>query len=58
VHSYNHYAVSYSPTPHPLMACWDEHNARLRADAYNEDKFDGGVVCLDTFLFTIYIYLI
>jgi hypothetical protein len=45
-------------TPHPLMACWDEHNARLWEDAYNKDKLNAGVVCLDTFLFTIYIYLI
>ncbi|TVU13250.1 hypothetical protein EJB05_40786 [Eragrostis curvula] len=42
--SYSHHGVSYSPTPHPLMARWDEKMAKFRADAYNEDSLDGGVV--------------
>ncbi|TVU04427.1 hypothetical protein EJB05_50000, partial [Eragrostis curvula] len=46
IQAYSQHDVSYSPAPHPLMARWDEQNAKLRTHAYDADGLDGGVVYL------------
>ncbi|KAL6840920.1 hypothetical protein ACP4OV_029180 [Aristida adscensionis] len=46
VQSYRRHGVSYSSKPCPLMSRWDENTAKLRANAYDADNIDGGVVVM------------